>query len=134
MSQANVDTVKRSNAALNRGDYDGAVDAYHPDVDFRDFMHAPDVPEYVRGVSAVRALLMRWLTAFDEFTMEIEEYIDAGDSVVCVTHSHAMGKASGLEIDMHAAEVYEFDDGQIVRATFGYPDKGAALKAVGLEG
>jgi ketosteroid isomerase-like protein len=134
MSRENVDTVKRSNAALNSGDYDGALDAFHRDVEWRDIMHAPDVPESVRGVSAVRALLQQWLTAFDEFTMEIEEYIDAGDSVVCVTHSHAKGTASGLEIDMHAAEVYEFGDGQIVRVTLGYPDKGAALNAVGLTG
>jgi ketosteroid isomerase-like protein len=97
-------------------------------------MHAPDVPECVRGAPAVRALFQRWLTAFDEFTMEIKEYVDAGDSVVCVTHSHAKGKASGLEIDMHAAEVYEFEDGQIVRATLGYPDRGAALETVGLAG
>jgi hypothetical protein len=73
MSQANMDTVKRGIAALNSGDYDGAVYAYHPDVDFRDFMHAPDATEYVRGVSSVRALLRQWLTAFDEFTMEMAE-------------------------------------------------------------
>ncbi len=72
MSQENVDTVKRSNAALNSGDYDGALDAFHDDVEWRDIMHAPDVPKSVRGVSAVRALLRQWLTAFDEFTMEIE--------------------------------------------------------------
>jgi ketosteroid isomerase-like protein len=133
MSQ-NVEVVKRSNAAINSGEYDRALDALHPDVEWRDFMHAPDAPECVRGVPAVRALMSQWLTAFDEFTMEIGEYIDAGDSVVCVTHSHGKGKASGLEIDLHAAEVYEFEDGQIVRVTWGYADKSAALQAVGKAG
>ena len=126
-----MNTVKRSNAAINSGNYEEALGALHPEVEWRDLMHAPDAPEYVRGVPAVRALMSQWLTVWEEFTMEIGEYIDAGNSVVCVTHSHGEGKASGLEIDLHAAEVYEFEDGQIVRVTWGYPDKGAALKAVG---
>jgi ketosteroid isomerase-like protein len=131
MSRQNVDTVRRSNAAINRADIDQALRAFHPDVEWCDLMHAPDTPESVLGVPAVKALMMRWATAFDEFTMEIEEYIDAGDSVVCVTHSHGKGMASGLQIDLRAAEVYEFEDGQIVRVTWGYADKGAALHAVG---
>jgi ketosteroid isomerase-like protein len=77
--------------------------------------------------------MTQWLTAFDEFTMELEEYVDARDSVVCVTHSHGKGTASGLSIDLRAAEVYEFEDAQITRVTWGYADKRAALQAVGLE-
>jgi hypothetical protein len=53
MSQDNVDAVRRSNAAINRGDTDGALDAFHPDVQWRDFMHAPDAPEHVVAAAAL---------------------------------------------------------------------------------
>jgi hypothetical protein len=40
-------------------------------------MHAPDSPERVRAVAALRAIWDQWEAAFDEFSAEIEEYIDA---------------------------------------------------------
>jgi ketosteroid isomerase-like protein len=36
-----------------------------------------------------------------------------------------------MTTELHRAEVYEFEDGKIVRVTV-YPDKEAALDAVGL--
>jgi ketosteroid isomerase-like protein len=132
MSQENVEKIKRAIASLNVGDDDGVLADFHPNVEWRDLMHAPDVPERVRGVAAVRTIMDQWNEAFDEFTAEIDEYIDAGDRVVCVTHWRAKGKGSGVAIDLHAADVYEFKDGQVVRVTQGYPDKAAALEAAGL--
>jgi ketosteroid isomerase-like protein len=59
-----------------------------------------------------------------------EEYIDAGGSVVTVTRWRATGKGSALVIDLHSAEVFEFADGRVIRATVGYADRAVALKAV----
>jgi ketosteroid isomerase-like protein len=132
MSQENVEKVKRAIAALNAGDSDRVLADFHPDVEWRDLMHAPDVPERVRGVAAVRTIMEQWTETFDEFTAEIGEYIDAGDRVVCVTHWHAKGKGSGVAIDLNAADVYKFRDGRIVGVTQGYPDKAGALEAAGL--
>jgi ketosteroid isomerase-like protein len=131
MSHANVEIIKRGTASLNARDHDGALADFHPDVEWRDLMHAPDVPERVQGVAAVRAIMEQWDEAFDEFTANVEEYIDVGDRVVCVTHWHAKGKGSGVAVDLRAADVYEFEDGKIVRVTQGYADKDAALEALG---
>jgi hypothetical protein len=60
-------------------------------------------------------------------------HVDAGDAIVCVTRWHALGTGSGLAVDQTFAEVYEFEDGQIVRATLGYPSRADALQALGLE-
>src|SRR5256885_43630 len=60
MSAENVETVRRAVAALNAGDHDGALADFHPDVEWRDLMHAPDIPERVRGAAAVRAILEQW--------------------------------------------------------------------------
>jgi len=132
MSQENVETMKRINAAFNRGDRDGALAHYHPDVEWRDLQHAPDAPESVRGIPALRAIWDQWDQAFGDFNADIEEYIDAGDSVVTVTHWQVKGQGSGLAIDLRTVDVFAFDDKVIVRATMGYRDKNEALNAVGV--
>ncbi|GAC1434238.1 MAG: hypothetical protein NVSMB51_00950 [Solirubrobacteraceae bacterium] len=132
MSQENVETLKRTFASFNDRDRDGALAGFHPDVEWRDLDHAPDAPERVRGVAAMGALWDQFEEAFDEFAAETEEYTDVGDCVVCVTHWRAKGKGSGVPIGLRSADVYEFEDGAIIRVTLGYADKQAALEAVGL--
>jgi hypothetical protein len=83
--------------------------------------HAADTPEFIHGQSALLALWERWEEVFEDFTAQVEEYIDAGESVVTVTRWLATGKGSGLVIDLHTAEVYEFADRRIFRATLGTP-------------
>jgi ketosteroid isomerase-like protein len=132
MGTANVEIVRRSNAAFNRGDIEEAFSAFDDAVEWRDLQHAPDTPEVVYGVDAVRGIMADWLAAFDVLHADVSEWIDAGDAVVCVTHWWAEGKASGMAIDINTAEVMELRDGKIVRITLGYADKAAALAAVGL--
>jgi ketosteroid isomerase-like protein len=134
VSREDVETLRRSNASFNRRDRDGAYADFHPDVEWRDLQGALDSPERLRGIAAVLALWDQYEDVFDEFTAEIEEYIDAGECVLAVAHWRAKGKGSGLEVEQRTVDVYEFADGKIVRATVGYADKDAALKAVGLEG
>jgi ketosteroid isomerase-like protein len=130
MSQGNVDKITRAIAAFNAGDGEGMLADFHPDVEWRDLQHAPDVQERVRGIDSVRRILEQWNDAFDEFTAEIDEYIDAGDCVVTSTHWHAIGKGSGMVLDLRAADVYRFKDGQVVGVTQGYPDKETALESL----
>lgn len=133
VSRENVEIVRRANMAFNLGDREGAFADYSPDVEWHDLQHAPDAPERVRGLSALRTIWDQWEQAFDEFTADIEDFIDAGDFVVAVTRWRAKGKGSGLALDLHAADVYEFKGRKIVKVTLGYPpDKHAALKDVGL--
>jgi ketosteroid isomerase-like protein len=132
MSQENVETLRRSNAAFNRRDQDGAFAGYHHDIEWRQLQHAPDTPERLNGVSAVLANWDQWEAAFDDFGAEIEEYIDGGAYVLAVTRWRATGRDSGVAIDLRTVDVFEFADGKIVRATIGYSDKDAALADLGL--
>jgi ketosteroid isomerase-like protein len=133
VSQQNVEIMRCSNEAFNRGDVDGALSYLHPDIEWRDLQHAPDTPEVVRGAAAVRDLWEGWLDARIGLRAEVLEFIDAGSAVVAVTRWHAQGTASGIEVDQTSAEVYEFEDGLVVRATLGYRSRDQALKAVGME-
>jgi ketosteroid isomerase-like protein len=133
VSQENVEILRRSNATFKRRARDAALADFHPDVEWRDLLHAPDTPELIRGIPALRANWDTWEEVFDDFTVEVDEYVDVGDCVLVVTHWRGRGKDSGLAIDLKTVDVYEFADGKIVRVTLSYSDKDAALKAVGLE-
>ena len=131
MSQENVDKVMRGFSSYNAGDRDFLRDLYAEDVEWIDLDHAPDVPERVHGVAALIALAKQWDDAFEDFSAEVKDCRDLGDSVLCVTCWRGEGKGSGMTTDLHRAEIYEFEDSKIARVTV-YPDEYEALAAAGL--
>jgi hypothetical protein len=78
-------------------------------------------------------VLGQWQQAFPDLIANVDEFIDAGDAVVVVTRWHGKGAGSGIGVDALTADVYEFSDGLVIRATVGYASREVALKAVGLE-
>ena len=132
MSEENVETAKRANAALNRGDSAGVVEEFAVDVVLQDLQNAPDQPVTVEGVQAIRETLSLWVAAFDELRVDIGEYIDSPNAVICAAHWQGQGKTSGISIDAHQFDLYEFREGKVVRAVLGFRSKNDALEAAGL--
>ena len=83
MSQENVEATKRAVAALNRGDYGGVEELYSTDAVVQDLQNAPDQPVTAEGGQAIRQNLKLWAAAFDELRVDIEEYIDGPNAVIC---------------------------------------------------
>ena len=132
MSQENVEPTKRAIAALNRGDFDGVGELFAADAVLQDLQNAPDQPVTVEGVEAIRQNLNLWAAAFDELRVDIAEYIDGPNAVICAAHWQGQGKTSGISIDVHQFDLYEFREGRVVRAVLGFRSKNEALEAAGL--
>jgi ketosteroid isomerase-like protein len=132
MSQENIEVVRRANAAFNSGNATAFVEVWAPDAELQDLANAPDQASVVRGRDAIQALEKLWTAAFDEFSADIQECIDAGDFVICDVRWRGQGKASGASIDQHQFDVYELRRGQIVKGTLGFRTKTEALEAAGL--
>jgi ketosteroid isomerase-like protein len=107
---ANVELVKRANAALNRGDIEAVLDLYVPDAELRDLQSAPDQPLRVRGLDAIREVWIEWASAFDHLRAEAEEFIEAGDTVVVATRWRGEGKESGVAIDNVQYDLFDFEE------------------------
>jgi uncharacterized protein len=134
MSQANIEIAKATNAALNRGDLNAVLDCFAPDAEFKDLANGPDQATVVHGTAALREVWGLWVAAFDDLRTDVEEYLDIGDSVICAAHWMGHGKTSGISVDVHQFDVYEFRDGKIVRATLGNKTKDEALRVAGHPG
>ena len=85
----------------------------------------------MRAPRPIRQASTLWTDAFDQLRADVEEFIDAGDAVICAVRWHGRGKASGMSIDVRQFDVFEFRDGKIVRVTLGLKSKHEALDNVG---
>jgi ketosteroid isomerase-like protein len=133
MSEGNVEIVRRGNEVLNQGDLEALMALYAPEAELIDHANAPDQPSIVRGREAIRRTAEQWLEPFEEFRCDVDEYIDAGDAVICSARWHGRGKASGMTIDVRQYDAYELIDGKVVRATMGYRTREEAFRAAGVQ-
>ena len=86
-----------------------------------------------RGHEGFMRWLQNWETAWSEFSIEPEEFVDAGHQVVAVFRMKATGRGSGVTVERQDAMVWEVRDGKVVRMDY-YNKREQALKAVGLAG
>jgi ketosteroid isomerase-like protein len=129
MSRENVERAIRGTKAFNRGDLDAALELFAPDAELRDLANAPDQPDVVKGVDAIRETWLLWATELEGFRADVEEWIDAGDAVIGRVHWYGRGKASGASIDRRQFDLWKFRDGKVVRAVLGFETRDEALAA-----
>ena len=130
MSQENVEILRTSIEALNRGDWDASLE--HLAADFElDFSRAMGPG---RGVYEGRDQLRRFLTeiveGWESIRFEPHEFIEAGDLVLVPSTQHVKGR-DGIELSASPTMVWTIRDGAIVRAVM-YQEREDALEAVGL--
>jgi ketosteroid isomerase-like protein len=129
MSQENVELARRG---MESPDAFWALLDEHVVGDTRDFP-LPDFPAIGVGRDLVIEATRRYWGTWDEYRPDVEEFIDGGSSVVVVMHERGRGKGSGVPIERHWAHTLTFHRGRIIWWAW-FPDKGAALEAIGLRG
>lgn len=127
MSQKNVEIVKRGFEAYVRGDLAAATANHSDDVVFNPTEETP-----IRGREAVLSYIRRWEEPWDDYELQVEEYLDAGESVVVTIHVKARGAGSGIEVDARSHQVHTLRDGKLVRMDE-YLVRDEALRAAGVE-
>jgi ketosteroid isomerase-like protein len=129
MSQEAVDVVLASFEAWQQG-LDAYLATVDPEVDWRAIEGALDDVGPIIGVDALRAYVQDWLDHFDNFEIELEEMIDAGDQVVVAQRVSGTAKGSGVPTELRYAVVYTIKNGRIAKGRE-YWTREEALKTVG---
>jgi uncharacterized protein len=83
------------------------------------------------GAEGARQFIAEWADAWDDWELEVEDYIDAGERVVVIINQRGRSKATGIPVDMRFAQVWTLRDGQAIRMQM-YASPEEALEAVGL--
>jgi ketosteroid isomerase-like protein len=110
--QAKRGFVRHHLEAYLARDNETALAAYDPAVEF-DTTVRPDGRIH-RGRGGVAEAMRLWTGAFENWRLDVKEYIDAGDRILVVSRQSGRGKASGLEIEQDEFGVFTLGDGRIV--------------------
>jgi ketosteroid isomerase-like protein len=129
MSQRDVDRLRAVWAAWNRGEFD--LSMLDPEVVFEETVLPDDAGETYRGHEGVLRAWARWAEAWEEFTTEVEEIIDAGERLVSIHTVYLQGKHSGVSMTFRYAYLYTLRDGKVIHLR-SYVNPAEALEAAGL--
>jgi ketosteroid isomerase-like protein len=132
MASANLDLVRSILADWERGNYNAAEWA-HPDIEYV-YADGP-APGRWTGLDGMAEGAREWLSAWEDFSFEAEDYRELdSERVVVLTSFSGRGKTSGLELGQvhaQAAWLFHVGDGRVTRIVR-YIDRERALADLGL--
>ena len=131
MSQENVELVKRSFEAFSRGGIEAALSYFDPEVEW---IGPPEWLEdhLYKGHDGMRKIASVWGENFDEYRLDLDKAIDAGDRVVVLACQRGRIKGSSDWMEQQVGYDWEVRNGKGVRVQV-YFSWGEALEAAGLE-
>lgn len=137
MSKEHVEIVRRAFAEFQAGfargnpeaPYDSGTTA--PDAEWILPADAPGMRSVYRGREGFMEFMRTWTEDFD-WSIELEQVIDAGNGrVVVTTHQQATGKGSGVPVELRMGALWTVEGGQVTRIE-NFFDPAEALEAAGL--
>jgi ketosteroid isomerase-like protein len=129
MSQENVEMIRSVYEPLNRGDWEAVFRDAHPDIEITT-QRGPTAGTY-RGQEALRKQVQDLLGPFDTWTMEPEEFFDAGNQVVVFVKVRSRPSGGSVDMEVRNGHLWTIRDGMI-RTVKTFPVREEALKAAGL--
>ena len=98
-----------------RGNWRPHFDVYHPDMEWGWSDEFPGLEGVYKDTRNPNPRLLTWLSEWEHWRAQAEEYLEFGDHVVVLARYHGQGRGSGVEIHQDGAHVFELRDGKIVR-------------------
>ena len=130
MSQENIKVVRDVYELWSQGDFRTGVDVLDPLVLLVLRPEFPDAGTYL-GPERVAGYTRGFLEPWMRITIEAEEIIDTGDSVVVAVLQCGVGGASGAATEFRYSHVWSFRGGKVIRLE-NVRERAEALEAVGL--
>jgi ketosteroid isomerase-like protein len=114
--------------AITEGDVEAALELCHPEIEFFSLMAQLEARPY-RGFAGIRRYFTDIDATWEEWRVEVEQLLSAPDGrVVIVMSTHMRGKGSGLPFAQRLANLWEFKEEKLWRATL-YRNPADALRA-----
>jgi ketosteroid isomerase-like protein len=131
MSEENVEIVRESYMAFNRGNVDAAYKHFVREFEC-DMSRAIglNVGRDIYDLMQFQHLVEEYAASWESFQLGPDEFLDAGDQVVVPFTNRGQGR-DGIELQARGTFVWTIRDGAIVRACL-YQERDEALEAAGL--
>jgi ketosteroid isomerase-like protein len=100
----------------------------HPDFEFVLVRGEAVAGDAYPGVDGLLAGMREWLSHWDSYEVEPEDFVDLGDRVMVLTRERGVSKQAGVPVVQEGAVVYTFRDGMVLRIET-YLERKTALAA-----
>ena len=132
MAQDRVEIVRSIYERWGQGDFTGGFDLLDPNVVFVIGLGFPDAGNYL-GKDAVAKYTRGFLEPWTHITIEADELLPGGDTVVASVVQRGVGDASGVETELPYFQLWTFRGDRVIRLE-NFRERAEALKAAGLAG
>ena len=115
MARGNSDLVRPIYEHWGRGDWQPMFDVYDPQMEWGWSDEFPDLGGVYRDPADPNPRLRAWLSEWERWRAEPDEFIEIGDHVVVLARYIGRGRGSGVEIHQEGAHVFQLRDGKVIR-------------------
>jgi ketosteroid isomerase-like protein len=131
MSRERVEAVRAIYREWRTGNFRAGVNLYDPLILLVQGAGFPESGSYL-GLERVAEYMRAFLEAWEKLTIEAEDLVDAGDSVVAAVVQRGVGKGSGAApTEFRYFHVWTFRAGSVIRLDV-IRERAAALEAAGV--
>jgi ketosteroid isomerase-like protein len=131
-SDDDIELIRRSYAAWNRGDVEAIADIVADDVEIRPVLGDQVAANEFRGPDGLRRWAETLNTTMDDFEVDLQELIEiGGDQYLALLRFSGRGKASGAPVSLDAAHILTVVDGRLTRL-IGYQSWNEGRAAAGI--
>jgi ketosteroid isomerase-like protein len=131
VEQANIEALKPVYVEWRRGNWRPRFEVYSEEMEWGWSDEFPGMA----GISADPVdrsrRLREWLSPWEDWRCEAEDYVAAGEYVVALTRYTGRGKESGVAVDVQGAHLWRMRDGKAILLEV-YSSRRRALEAAGL--
>jgi len=131
MAQDKLEIVRSIYERWGEGDFKSGLDLFDPNVVFVINPGFPDGGTYL-GKDEVAGYTRGFLEPWIHITIEAEELLPAGDSVLASIMQRGAGGASGAATEFRYFQLWSLRGDKVIRLE-NFRDRGEALEAAGLE-
>lgn len=132
MSQDNVERIRAVYERWGEGDFSASVELFDPQVLLVLGPEFPDAGAHL-GTDAIASYMRGLLEPWTRFTIDAEEIVPAGDSVLVAVWQRGVGMGSGVSTELHYFMLWTFRGRDVIRLE-SIRERAQALEAAGLRG
>jgi len=126
-----VEAIERVYDEWGRGNWRPRFDIYADDMEWGWSEEFPGLAGVYRDPAERNERLLEWLSPWEHWTCEAEDYVVNGPHVVALCVYRGRGKGSGVEVETKGAHLWTLRHGKCIRLEV-FADRRKALAAAGL--
>jgi ketosteroid isomerase-like protein len=129
MTEDDIRVLQDGYEAWNRRHLDVLTEALDPELEWHPGFQSPEGGVH-HGADGFRRFIDSWMESFDEFRIQPELLVQAGDRVVVVARQTGRGHGSGIELEARVVHVWTIREGRAI-GWWGPRNLDEALAALG---